>query len=108
MKRIVKLSESRQKELVSESIKEIANANINEEDFSQFIPERNEEDEESVQFYEKLGDCCYRGLDCFNEALELLDSPYGRDNEESLKIITKNIKNICDRINKIWDEEHDD
>ena len=32
MKRIVKLSESRQKELVSESIKEIANANINEED----------------------------------------------------------------------------
>ena len=80
---------------------------INEEDvFSKFVPERTEDEEEkeSVQFYEKLGDCCYRGLDCFNEALELLDSPYARDNQESLRTITKNIYDICDRINKIWDE----
>ncbi len=78
--------------------------------YADLIPDRSEEDfgEEERQFYEDLGDCCYRGLDCFNEAIDLINSPYGKSHEKELAVILKNVQHICERIENIWDEYKDE
>lgn len=78
--------------------------------YADLLPQRSESDEEEEerQFYEKLGDCCYRGLDCFNEAISLINGPYGSSHEKELAVILKNLQHICDRIDNIWEEYNDE
>lgn len=81
----------------------VSKSNIND-----FVYAKSEEDieEEERRFYESLGDCCYRGLDSFKQAIELLESPFAQNKEKELAIVRKNIRHICDLIDHIW-EEHD-
>lgn len=103
MKNNIKISNKQLSKIVSESIVRALNENHDE-----FVPERSDDDiaEEEIQFYESLGDCCYRGLNCFKEAIDLIESPFGKSKEKELAIISKNILHISDLIERIWDERN--
>ena len=106
---VIKLSEKQLKDMISESINRLRESAPNDHFVSSLGPDRSEEDleEEEKQFYEQLGEYCYKGLDCFNLAIDLINTPYGLEHEAELKNILRNIKHICDRIENIWEEYAD-
>lgn len=79
---------------------------IHENLYSNLLPDRTEADldEEETQFYEQLGDYCYEASDCINRALELMESPYGLNHKDELRIIIKNLGHISDRLENVWGE----
>lgn len=107
--KVIKLSEKELKNMISESINKLTGNASNNTFSSSLIPDRSEEDleEEERQFYEQLGEYCYKGLDCFNLAIDLISTPYGLEHEAELKTILRNIKHICNRIENIWEEYAD-
>jgi len=98
---------------LDEMVKKSILKHINESKDLDGIPNLSSEEDidEETKFYKELGECCENALTELNNAQYLIEicDLYNIDAETDtqLKIITKNLEHICDRLSNLWDEYDD-